>query len=234
MKPMPTQAADDKRFSFGKTAPLRRLRLLSLFSMLLCLCLSGCAQPAKVVAHQPELEVQYPPKIYLANQREAGGLTLWFYHCRPQFKVDAQMADSGTQATITIRGVTMEIGLSIRELLPANPSKAVLEHEQGHIEICRRIYAQAPTIAREASQTMIGKQFSGGGHSQQEALTAARQAAAHDLCELYSAQTARRADALSAEYDRITFHGIAKVPPAPVVDEVFREESSHEARSKRI
>jgi hypothetical protein len=206
-----------------------------MLAVLLILCCSACTQQenVNVITHKPEMTVEHPAEIPLADMQKARGLTQWFFHCRPQIKYDSQVDQSG-HATITVRGVTMEIGLSIQQLLPEKSAADVQAHEQGHADVCKRIYADAPAIARECSQELIGKQFSGDGQDTQKAISAAVSAATKSLCENYSSQTANRAQVLSGDFDRITMHGLAKITPSEAVDQVFQQESGHVTRSQKI
>ncbi|HEY9789315.1 MAG TPA: hypothetical protein V6D22_02880 [Candidatus Obscuribacterales bacterium] len=208
--------------------------VLSLFACLALLSCTTASDPVRIIAHPPESNVLHAKNIQIDSKHPAQGLTVWYYHCRPQIKFDSRIDKVHHEVNATVRGVTLEVGLTIKQMLPQAASADVVAHEDGHAEICRRVYRDAGAIADECSRRLLGKQFSGGGTTDQQAMAAATAAAQQALCQDYASQTSARADALSAEYDRMTLHGAAKIVAAKAVEQVFNDEPKHVAPSQKV
>lgn len=151
------------------------------------------------------------------------GKTQWFFHCRPRFEstvVSQQTKGSTFQTTVRVNSVKMKLSLTVKTDCP--PEEKVRDHERGHAEICRRIYARhAESAAKGSCQSAIGKLFSGSGATRAEAVEEARKAAAMFVCAQYAEKTANLADDVNRAYDEITKNGRNSLSAARGVDAAF-------------
>ncbi len=196
-----------------------------LFSLLIAGCgrssLESKAPPATpidpanaVVVVQKPIYIERGDFIEKQNAHSSRGLTEWFFHCYPEFLYTvAPKPLAPNEVTITITKVTLTISCPVTVRVGKNADRKQTEdHENGHVEIVKEIYANAGSFAKEASTSAIGKQFSATGTSTAEATTAAIDLAARDVCKKYTEKTVLVVNEVSKNYDDITRHGYAKIP----------------------
>ncbi|MBS1955699.1 MAG: hypothetical protein JST89_16060 [Cyanobacteria bacterium SZAS-4] len=217
-----TRAASTKIITkYGMTEPFA--------AILICLLISGCGKtsvesnsppstplaPAQaVVVVQKPIYVEHGNFIEHQNAHSSRGLTEWFFHCYPDFVYSvATKPITSNEVTITVTKVTLTISCPITVRVGKNGDiRQTEEHENGHVEIVKKIYAGAGNIAKEACKSVIGKKFNGTGTSTAEATTAAVDLAAREVCKKYTEKTVLVVNELSKNYDDITQHGYAKIP----------------------
>lgn len=220
-----------------KTANKPKKRLAAI---VVCLLIGGCGKnnvdtnspsatpidPARaVVVVQKPIYIQRGNFIEHQNAHSSRGLTEWFFHCYPDFVYSvATKPLASNEVTITVTKVTLTISCPITVRVgKSGESSRTEEHENGHVEIVKKIYAGAGNIAKEACMSVIGKQFSATGASTAEATNAAIDLAAKEVCKRYTEKTVLVANDLSKNYDDITKHGYAKIS-VPEAIELAREQ----------
>lgn len=198
-------------------------------AIVVCLLIGGCGKinvetnspsatpidPAhSVVVVQKPIYIQRGNFIEKQNAHSSRGLTEWFFHCYPDFVYSvATKPFASNEVTITVTKVTLTISCPITVRVGKNgESSRTEDHENGHVEIVKKIYAGAGNIAKEACMSVIGKQFSAKGASIADATTSAIDLAAREICKKYTEKTVLVANDLSKNYDDITKHGYAKIP----------------------
>lgn len=149
------------------------------------------------------------------------GETSWFFHCYPNFNYRFDTRNSH-QVTLIPQSVQMRIGLDVTQVVPHRCSEKLQAHEDGHVEICKRIYADAEKIAREYSEAAVGKPFTGTGATEKDAIDNAIDIASRFVCDKYSAKTGKLCDRVSAIYDEITSHGVADISEDKAIDQAFK------------
>ncbi len=203
------------------------MRIKSRFATLLaCFFVAGCGRtsvesispPATpidldhaVVVVQKPIYVQHGTFVENQNAHSSKGLTEWFFHCYPEFKFNVLTKPfAPNQVTIAITKVTLTISCPITVRV-GKGDKPTVDHENGHVEIVKQIYADAGAVAKEACTAIIGKQFSAEGANKDEATAGAIDLAGREVCKHYTEKTVLVANELSKNYDEITQHGNAKI-----------------------
>jgi hypothetical protein len=199
--------------------------------LLSALLLHGCGLGP---SHGPEpvsIEVQpltVEKKLYaVGDALKASGAeeanTKWFFHCQTGFDTKEHWLSEGGLPQVELTVVSARIGLSLPVIvyLPDNASIKLKEHEDGHVDICRRVYATASPLAIDIAKNMIGKTFRGKGANKEEAREAALRRAGEYFCGSYTKKTADVVDAVSARYDEITEHSRAPVDSHLAVEQAF-------------
>jgi hypothetical protein len=102
---------------------------------------------------------------------------------------------------LVINKVEMTLSLPIKIFAATDAMDYVIEHENGHVQICQDVYAGAETIAQKAAQEVIGESFSATGASKEEAQQKALNEAAMKICRAYRAQTVDHVNRVSSIYD---------------------------------
>lgn len=170
------------------------------------------AEHAVVIVQKP-IYVQNGTFVERQNAHSSRGLTEWFFHCYPEFKYTASSKPfAPNKVTITITKVTLTITCPITVRVGKDQAKQTIEHENGHVEIVKQIYANAGSVAKEACKSVIGKQFSAEGANSAEATSNAIDLVAREVCKKYTEKTVLIANELSKNFDHITNHGYAKIP----------------------
>jgi hypothetical protein len=168
-------------------------------------------QQTVVIVKKP-LYVQHGTFVENQNAHSSKGLTEWFFHCYPEFKYSVSSKPlAPNEVTIAITKVTLTISCPITVRI-GRQEKLTIDHENGHVEIVKEIYADAGKAAKKACTSIIGKQFSAKGENAADATAGAVDLAAQEVCRHYTEKTVSVANELSKNYDEITQHGHAKIP----------------------
>lgn len=102
---------------------------------------------------------------------------------------------------------TLEIDL----WLPRGARRNVLEHLEGHRQICERCFANAAAMAQAAAEPLAGSRVIGRGAAQEEARRDALARVRADVDGPYQRATTARCAAALAAYDELTEHGTADI-----------------------
>jgi hypothetical protein len=156
---------------------------------------------------------------------ENGGLTEWFFHCSPLSdveKVSGKTIHNTHFVTVRVRKVHFRTSLEVRVTLPPNPPAALVDHEEGHVRLCKSVYSESSQAALDCAKDVIKRDFSGQGNSEDRAYQSALDASRMWFCEKYTAATDRRLQKLSDRYDEITQHGQSATSSKEAVEEVLR------------
>lgn len=200
----------------------------------LALALSSCAPkpqvtkvgPVEVDVHPINLAVRYVDHVYFPQGKGCGrAYTFWSYDCKTKFGIKPRPDLSKPDSSVfEITAVKMDISLDVVEQLPFFVSDKLRKHEEGHVEMCRRLYSNAGPIATACAQKMVGMTVSvkPSDLSRPSSLLASADHEAHlSLCKAYRAQTSDIADEVAITFDRLTSHGMNNVPEAQASKESF-------------
>lgn len=198
---------------------------------LLCLLCGGCNHSQDVVIrkvnesverhfydkdNRPEEEVERHPSV------EAN--THWEFEFVPEIRVqrvNLQQKAGEYISTFRVKKVEIALSLPIRVWLPESASQKVIDHEDGHVAICKHFYKDAEKQARSAAEKIIGCEFSGVGKSENESMQKGMEAASFALVKPYQDSVIQPANRASALYDALTMHGQASVAPEAAVKEAI-------------
>lgn len=170
---------------------------------------------AEIVVRAPDVKVETLSDVEERKLRGAAGNheaahTDWNFRINPELsftivdeKNDGKNKVNGYHVWLEIRAARLELGLPITTFISNKAPKYVIEHERGHVKICRRIYADAKPLAQEATSKIFGKRFEGMGNNQKQALSYALQFAGQELSAFYLARTAGVAEKVSSKYDQL-------------------------------
>ena len=188
----------------------KRIFLLPALSAVI---LSSCAQPKETVSvsvNEPEVKIErvksdtkqkdFDPTMHEIAQTD------WIFSIIPElsFSIKDKKEDKkGYHLNLEVTGVKLKLALPIKTTVYEKAPQYVLDHENGHVEICRRIYKNARTYALEAAKNAFGKTYEGFGRDRKLALSNALEMAAQDIAAPYRVNTAGVAERVSANYDRL-------------------------------
>lgn len=178
-------------------------------------------QPVTVTVGQPRSDVRVfnparlpdPPPPILPGLQAA---TPYGFECHQQCwfdNVDEFTDNSGTvhvQERPTWFKVTT--GLHILTWLPNDASEKLKEHEEGHVEMYKTIYAQrAQKAAIDAASPLVGRVFEGSGPDAESARSQIQHKVTKALCGRFHELTRDLALQADLQYDSVTDHGRNRV-----------------------
>lgn len=157
---------------------------------------------------------------------DAYARTHWQFNCQLEadYKIiEKHETSSGWFVELRLTAVKLKLTMPIVIYLPENASDRVKLHEQGHVEICKRIYAQAPTLAGLEARGIM-KTFQGHGVRVEEACEDAIRVANLQLVEAYGNRTLEVVNCVSTIYDFLETSRTADSEKS--VDEAFHNFSA--------
>lgn len=132
--------------------------------------------------------------------------TDWVFSIVPEldFSIeDEKKEKDGYHIWIELTGAKLKLALPIITYVSEKAPKYVLDHEQGHVKICKRVYANCREYAVKAATAAIGKRFEGFGANHKLALSNAIDMAAQEIAAPYRTNSAGLADRVSSHYDQL-------------------------------
>lgn len=167
-------------------------------------------------------------RVLKANERppeadsSSEGLTRWEFKCPTEidYTVIEEVDDQGGSfVRLKVTGMRVNLSLPITVFLPENPSDELREHEAGHVEICRRVYAGGQAKAEELARTLVGKVYSGTGADRKSACALAVNLPLVEFSSLYETAVARKAQDVSEIYDYLDKY--TDIPESDLVEKAF-------------
>lgn len=132
--------------------------------------------------------------------------TDWLFSISPEvlFSVkDEKKEKDGYHIWIEVTGIHLKLGLPITTTISEEAPKYVVDHENGHVKICTRIYENARNIAQKSAENVLGKTVEGFGADKKLAISNALQMVAQDIAAPYRVGTVGLADVVSSNYDQL-------------------------------
>jgi hypothetical protein len=139
------------------------------------------------------------------------GKTNWTFHCYSKFDYVVESTISSASrchVSLRITRVNMKLTLPIEVITYAQAPPSLLQHENGHVQICTRIYEGAEMVATQACRQAVGKVYRGVGTTADAARGDALDQAAESVCALYRLKTVDYANQVSDRYDLLYANGI--------------------------
>jgi len=150
--------------------------------------------------------------------------THWSFICKSEFVMQLDQTKSKDGAyCFVLRAATVDLELPITVWLPFGISTKLREHEDGHRQICARIYADADKIALDCATKLVGHEFVERAPTIPEAELLAAQQARVMLSTSYAERTEAVSLAVSDLYDKITNHGMNSITTSSGVDQAFAQ-----------
>jgi hypothetical protein len=160
-------------------------------------------EPPKV-AHQVFDPRHLPKKMPPLVPGEAG-LCHYEYTTDIQAGGDVDTLGPG-QVNVTVDSVQINLSLPITIFTAPTAPRRIMEHEEGHRQICEYYYTNIDVYAGRAAKRFIGKAFSGKGKDKQSAVDDAMDKVISAIRNEILDQTRVRCVAANDRYDTITDH----------------------------
>jgi len=160
-------------------------------------------------------------KVPLEAGEEA--LTVWSFGCKSEFKFDViekiPLGKNDYMVTIKIKSVHMTLSAPLTVFLPNGAPPETVQHEDGHVEICKRIYRDIDSECLDAGKSLIGKEYQDSGSTVQAACQRCVERASADIYERYHGKTSFPVNNVSAIFDDLSRE--SKEDPAVLVEKAF-------------
>ena len=207
---------------------LKTLYLSLAVCLLLCAChKTNSAAPEKPAGADEQRSIRIIKKAPVLSRKNIGRLTgdspplkeraytRWFFHCYSNFHFDIVQENRTAgkfTVSIVITGVTITIALPITLRLSEPIKQDTLDHEYGHVRICRQVYDHAEDAARKAAEAVMGARFTGTGDTRESAVAQALVQSAQAVGKTYTKQTAEMQQTPSRKFT-MTCRGTQPIKP---------------------
>jgi hypothetical protein len=176
---------------------------VAVVSTVLLLAACGEAEPVVIEKTPAQIVVRQLPTPTKGDPERIKnfGKTKWTFHCLTKFDYVQDGRNTATHATLRITRAHMRLTLPVEIVTYTSPEKSVLEHENGHVRICEKLYENAKQIGQTACMAVIGKTYEADAESYKSAIQNALNKASDEVCNVYTAKTADIAQRVSDRYD---------------------------------
>lgn len=145
-------------------------------------------------------------KIPLVAGEEA--LTVWSFGCKTEFKFDVvdkvPLGKNDYMVTIKIRQIHVTLTAPVTVYLPDGAPPQTVQHEDGHVEICKKVYAGIDSDAKSAARSVIGASYQDSGSSVEQACQRCIERASADVYERYQGKTSFPVNRVSEIFDDLS------------------------------
>lgn len=200
---------------------------------------AAASEPVVVRIIDPKVKTEYTKDI---NAEKEGidpsdhetARTEWNFGIIPKLGFNIlkqEKVDNKCKIELQITSVKLDLGLPIRLLISHKASAAVIAHENGHIDICKRIYARAKEYATDCAKNALGKKFQAENADPRVALSEALRTAGQEIASPYRGLTAGQAKKVSDRYDYLCQHQKKNLPVDKLVEMSFADIEREEKNS---
>lgn len=182
-------------------------------------CVIGLIFFASMTLFRDSLSVsvsKIPPSLEVKQIQEAVDITdiskplcakagvTWSFQCETNMKYSyVEKVKMGERWTVTIRidEISMRLSLPIAKTLPVKPPERLAQHNDGHVQICNKVYSAAEEYAKEACQPIFKRTYTADGDTVDEASAKAVGMANDEVIESYKQKTQEQTQSISDAYD---------------------------------
>jgi len=198
-----------------KNLPAERISRIRASAVLLAVSMLSisCAPERPVTLAKEPLTVEtvyFDPKGDLAKvplENDEGAVTVWRFGCKTDFDFDIVektfLSKNDHMVTIRVKGCRISLTAPVTVYLPEKADKNLVAHENGHVEICRRIYNRADKQALIAASQSIGKQYQASGRTVEAACQQAIEDASASIYQVYHDKASMAVNRISEIYDEL-------------------------------
>ena len=172
--------------------------------------------PPKITRHQ--FDPKRPPATMPKLGPSESGVCHFEFTCDAGMGYFVEQKDPRT-VEVEVDSVDMVLDLPIDIWVMNNAPKKLMQHEEGHRQICEDYYRGCDAVARELGRKMIGRKATGTGRNKAEAQGNAQQKLLTELNEAFFRAVRVPCRICEDHYDEITTHGLQPIPEADAIVE---------------
>lgn len=142
--------------------------------------------------------------IPLEKNEEA--ITDWQFGCKTDFDFKVvEKCELGSEflTSVRINKVTIELDAPVTVWISKKASKKVIQHENAHVLICRRVYLEAESTARAGAASALKYDIQGSGQTFEDALKNGLAKANQDICQYYHMNLVEKINRVSEVFDSL-------------------------------
>ncbi len=124
---------------------------------------------------------------------------------------------------VKVKHVAVNLALPFDMWLPEKASDDVVEHEDGHVRICKHFYREAAHQARKCALHVLDRQFSGEAKDEETAIKLATDAAAAEVAACYKEKVVAPANRASEAYDRLMADKANQISVSDAIEKAIGE-----------
>lgn len=161
------------------------------------LALTACGNAKPVVVDKAPMSVstkylEDEPEPSKVIQPDQEAVTKWSLGCKTDIKFDITQKDLiGADYLVSIKPKTVRVALDapVTIYISKTAKPEIVEHENAHAGICRRVYEKAENVAKEAAEGVFNRNFQAHGKTAEEACARAVEAISSEICQTYHLRT---------------------------------------------
>lgn len=199
--------------------------------MLCCILFAGCSAKREIVVNKSPIsidrriyDIDNRPDEQVAKHPSVEANTHWDFGFVPQIRVQRiKLSKQGGKFTslVKVRKVELDLSLLVKIWLPESASSRVVQHEDGHVAICKHFYSDAEKQAFKAAEEVLGREFLGSGGTENESMEKALESASAVLAAPFRNAVIIPTSRASSVYDALTKHGQSDMPVDIAVKEAL-------------
>jgi hypothetical protein len=155
---------------------------------------------------------------------QCSAYTHWSYMCRADFDLKVTPVPGKRNLfSVACAGARVDLSLPITMWLPFGVASPLMEHEDGHRQLCELVYSTAAPVAVRCAKDLIAQPLSISAGSASAAQGVARQKVNANLATAYRRETEDIARPLSELLDKITVHGTNGMKTQDGLDQAIQQ-----------
>lgn len=201
--------------------PVRLCReLMKAFPGLFCACavivpllmLSSCDSKRVSLLKKPlKMETKtFDPNSDLSKiplEKDEGAVTIWQFGCKADFDFDILektfLSNNDYIVSLRINRCRVTLTAPVTVYLPKDASRALVAHEMGHVDICKRVYDRVDNDALALAEGCVGKTYQASGSTVEKACQKAIEDASRSIYDGYHQKASLAVNEVSELYDEL-------------------------------
>lgn len=213
--------------------PTRRkhllVQILTVIAISVVIC--GCVDSEAITVRKTKLHVQKHELTEDARRGAAPEKTKshWEFTFQPDIvveKIKGKEDASGYSGIFKVKKIEVHIALPFDLWVSDDASQKAIDHEDGYVKICRRIYRDASHVARKSAIHQIGREIEARGRDEQSARLNAIDIAATEMHAFYKEKIVEPTNRAVAKYRTLTQVGSNDISVDEAISQALEEDSS--------
>lgn len=226
----------DQRLFSAKPKPLRVVT--SVAAVVILSFTTACSKQTSVTITKEPMnvstkhleDIKDTSKILKSNEE---AITSWSFGCKNDIAFDItqkDLVDPDYIVSIKPKSVKVQLTAPITIYISKNAPTETVEHENAHVNICKRVYEDAEKIAKESVNGVFDRTFQASGPTVEAACANAVETISDEICQSYHLRTVEKINRVSEILDDLEVQLKDKPTHDELVDMAFskyREFSSN-------
>lgn len=191
--------------------------------------LTACSPGSRIIINEAPMQVStkyiedLPDKTKILKHGEEA-LTSWSFGCTTDIAFDITQQDLiDPDYLVTIKPTSVKISLDapITIYISKDAPEEVVDHENSHVLICKRVYADAEKVASNSAKNVFDRSFQASGKTVKEACAKAVESISDEICQGYHLVTVEKINRVSEVLDDLEERLTDKPSHEQLVEQAF-------------